>query len=164
MSKRYKVEKSNIVIIITPIAVALILFATYHFTTSLLNHFNWLELLLAVFLFAIILYFFLESPRYITLTDSHLILKKMFGNLVINLGEIEEIRPYSASSFNYRLLGSGGLFGFIGVFQNKEVGKYRAYVGDYKQAFIVETKNKKNFVLSCENCAEVINIVKSSIS
>ena len=157
--KKYKVEKSNIVMIITPIAVALILFATYHFTTSLLNHFNWFELLLSVFLFAIILYFFLESPRYIALTDSHLVLKKVFGSLVINLDEIEDIRPYSASSFNYRLLGSGGLFGFIGVFQNKEVGKYRAYIGDYKQAFVVETKNNKNFVLSCKDRNEIINAI-----
>ena len=161
--KKHKVEKSNAVMIITPIAVALILFAEYHFIKSLFYYFDWPSLAMSIGLFVICFYFFVESPRYIVLTDSHLILKKMFGNLVITLDEIEEIQLYSANSFNYRLFGSGGLFGFIGLFGNKETGKYRAYIGDYKQAFIIKTKNQKNFVLSCENRDEVIDIIKSTM-
>jgi hypothetical protein len=46
---------------------------------------------------------------------------------------------------------------------HKLVGSYQSYVGDYAQAFQIQSKNGKNYVLSCANRDLVINTIKKQI-
>jgi hypothetical protein len=44
-----------------------------------------------------------------------------------------------------------------------EIGNYEAYVGDYKQAFLIETKAGKKYVLSCENRDLAMEIINKAV-
>lgn len=48
-----------------------------------------------------------------------------------------------------RILGIGGLGGYIGKFYNSKIGFYTAYVGDYSQAFLIKINNREKYVMSC---------------
>jgi hypothetical protein len=49
-----------------------------------------------------------------------------------------------------RLWGSGGLFGFFGIFRNRQLGVYRAYGTDPKRAVIVKL-NQRTIVVTPEH-------------
>jgi len=104
--------------------------------------------------------FMLSAPLSITLSDSKLILNKVFGKITINYSQIYLVKPYNPASGDIRVFGSGGFGGYVGIFSNQEIGQYFSYVGDPKQAFLIRTKNGKNYVFSCENMAFIIETVK----
>lgn len=108
------------------------------------------------------LYFYLKSPQNIEITDKALILHKVRGKIAMPFNEIQEIRPYSKSGI--RLCGSGGMFGYIGLFTNKEIGRHHEYVGDFFEAFLVVMKSGKKYVMSCENRDEAVKLVAENIT
>lgn len=108
------------------------------------------------------LYFYLKSPQNIEITDEALILHKARGKIAMPFNEIQEIRPYSKSGI--RLCGSGGMFGYIGLFTNKEIGRHHEYVGDFFEAFLVVMKSGKKYVMSCENRDEAVKLVAENIT
>ena len=59
-----------------------------------------------------------------------------------------------------RLMGNGGFLGYTGLFRNKELGKYTAFVGNYNQAFYIRTKSGKIYVTSSEQREEIIRQIR----
>jgi hypothetical protein len=106
----------------------------------------------------------LNAPLSITLNGSQLVLKRVFGKIVIKYSQINSVRPYIQESSDIRVFGSGGFCGYTGIFSNREIGKYISYVGDPKQSFLISTKNGKNYVFSCENVEIVIETIKKYLS
>jgi hypothetical protein len=63
---------------------------------------------------------------------------------------------YNGSVYrSIRVLGSGGMFGYLGIFRNPDVGYYRAMAGDLSESFFVIT-DKKKYLLSCKNHLDLI--------
>lgn len=118
-------------------------------------------LLVGVFSFVILilLYFFLQSPKNLYLTESVIIVEKISGKFKINYNDIQSIRAFTLDCTNIRLIGSGGFAGYIGLFRNKEIGKFHSYVGNEKQAFLIQLKNNANYVISCDNPDQVIKTI-----
>jgi hypothetical protein len=105
----------------------------------------------------------MESPVFIETNETGIILHKIIGKLVINYEQIAKIEYYKPDSSEIRLFGSGGFFCFVGKFKNKTIGTYQSYVGDYSQSFLIQTKENKNYVFSCENRDLIINTIKTFI-
>ncbi len=99
----------------------------------------------------------LVIAKTIEVTGDALILHKAGGNMVMPFLDIQEIRRYSKSGI--RLFGVGGVFGFIGLFANSEIGRHHAYVGSCYEAFLVVMKSGKKYVFSCEDRDEAVRIV-----
>lgn len=117
--------------------------------------------LLAIIIIASLFFvFMLSAPLSITLNDSQIVLKKVLGKITINYSQISSVRSYIPESGDIRVFGSGGFGGYVGVFSNREIGRYFSYVGDTKQAFLIRTKSGKNYVFSCENVEFVIETIK----
>jgi hypothetical protein len=57
-----------------------------------------------------------------------------------------------------RVFGNGGLFSFTGLYQNKRLGSYRAYVTDDKRTVVVRLK-EKTIVISPEFPDEFVRTI-----
>ncbi len=125
---------------------------------------NKLTLLIFFAVLGISVYFAFQSPISLKLTEDHIAVRKMFGEVKISYADIVSIDKYDNYGSDIRLMGNGGFLGYTGVFRNKVLGKYIAYVGNFKQAFYIKTRNDKLYVLSCENREEVIGLVRKYMS
>jgi hypothetical protein len=101
-------------------------------------------------LFALILAAaFAWSPTGYSIGDGYLSVHRVIGNLRIPLASIREVRIASGEDLqgSTRIVGSGGLFGYHGVFRSSKLGKSTWCVTRHSHAVIVVTSDS-NFVVS----------------
>lgn len=106
--------------------------------------------------------FVLNAPVYILLEPQCFIMKKVLGKVKINYNSILFIDRYSPSLRDVRIFGSGGFFGFIGLFSSEKIGKYYSFVGDSEQCFCIKTISGNSYVFSSEDVDIVIEKIKKS--
>jgi hypothetical protein len=84
------------------------------------------------------------SPRGYVLADRSILVKRMAGAVRVPLGEIREARRASLDDFRgcVRLWGSGGLFGYYGLFTTDKLGKCTWYVTNRSKGVVVITGAK----------------------
>ncbi len=104
------------------------------------------------------------SPNKVELTDDCLVVHKLIGKVVITLDIIDEVRVYQTTMADVRVFGCGGFFGHTGLFRNKDIGKYTAYVGRYGDTFLVVTSFGKKYVLSCENKENIVDALNAKLN
>lgn len=117
----------------------------------LLHTQSWRERIILYLLPLILFPCLFWAPNRIGLEKDRLVLRKLIGTFHIELNQIADVGVYDEKELNLRLFGSGGFLGYLGIFRNKSLGKYMAYVGDSSQAFWVKTKNGKCYMFSCED-------------
>lgn len=119
--------------------------------------------LVALVLFAGLVFCAAMSPRCIRLTNEALEVHKFIGVLRIPFSTIDSVSGYRSLGMELRLCGSGGMMGFTGRYYNKREGSYTAFVGSYDHAFMVITRSGKKYLLSCENHAMAIADIRQHI-
>jgi hypothetical protein len=79
------------------------------------------------------------SPRGYAVLDRTLIIKRFIGNVRIPLDGIREARTATAADLSgcIRLFGSGGLFGWYGLFRTSKLGKCTWYVTNRSNAVVL---------------------------
>jgi hypothetical protein len=159
----FNVKWSTSVKIITLIVLVIITISEYYLIDSLIYLFDWISLIGACVLPLIVFYFALESLSFIEMNETGIILHKQIAKLDIPYDEIMDVKCYKPDKSEMRYFGSGGVFGFIGKFSNAKIGTYQSYVGDYTQAFLIQTRKNKKYVLSCKNRELVISIIQTHI-
>lgn len=84
------------------------------------------------------------SPQSYALLDRTLIVKRLVGSVRIPLDGIREARAAGADDFTgcIRLFGSGGLFGWYGLFRTSKLGKCSWYVTNRKNSVVLVTGAK----------------------
>jgi hypothetical protein len=71
------------------------------------------------------------APRRYELTGATLIVRRrLFGSVRFRLVDTPGVLPWSVGFGTFRLLGSGGLFGWYGLFHKPGIGRLRAYLTD----------------------------------
>ena len=114
--------------------------ASYDFTTRIVSAVVLLVLIaaavftqsavvagLAVLLMAVC---YAYSPRSYTIADRSIVVNRLIGNVTIPLDGVREVRPVSRQELRgcLRLWGSGGLFGYYGIFQMPRLGRAAWYL------------------------------------
>ncbi len=92
-------------------------------------------------------------PISLLLTSDKLVIRCLIHRVQIplsNIAVIETAQKYKDFT-DIRVFGIGGLWGYIGLFRNKGVGKYFAYVGNPQQAFYIRLKSGRNYLVSCDS-------------
>jgi hypothetical protein len=159
----YRVKWSNLVKITTVIVSIILLFVEWKIIYSLIHSNNiLLSVSILMIINLVIIITLLNTPLYIKLTTDSIILKKIGGKIQIKYSEIKVIQPHNAYP-DMRLFGSGGFFGYIGIFSSDNYGWYNSYVENPKQSFLIATNKNKKYVFSCENREDIINRVKQQI-
>lgn len=92
----------------------------------------------------------LTMPRYLLLDDKSIVITHPIGQSVILKSDIIEVRAIARSDIrgSIRLFGSGGFFGWFGVFRNNKFGTYRLYCGQLENLYLVKTTTKKYIISS----------------
>ncbi|MEP7353878.1 MAG: PH domain-containing protein [Acidobacteriota bacterium] len=82
---------------------------------------------------------FAYSPRGYEISGGALRVKRLVGDVVFPLNTLRFVRDANAADFwgCVRLWGSGGLFGYYGLFWSKALGRSRWYVTDRSKAMIL---------------------------
>lgn len=118
--------------------------------------------ILLVFLTLCVIFFY--APKEISLTEDRLILTKGASRLTLRYADIQDVRMYDPrSTGNIRVFGIGGIFGYVGRYYNRDIGYYTSYVGDYSQAFLLETRTRKKYLLSCDRAARMVEEIRKHI-
>ena len=99
----------------------------------------------------------------IALSETSLTLYRGIGKKNFNYSDIDVI-IYISDEPVIRVCGIGGIFGFVGRYYTKKIGRYFSYVGDYSQTFYLQLKNGKKYVLSCEDRDLVVFLIKKKIN
>lgn len=92
----------------------------------------------------------LTMPRHLIIDDKSIVITHPIGQTVILKSEITEIRAIERSEIrgSLRLFGSGGFFGWFGVFRNSKFGTYRLYCGQLENLYHIKTLTKSYIISS----------------
>ena len=81
----------------------------------------------------------------------------------IPLSDITEVSLCSPTMGAKRIFGSGGWFGWYGMFKEKDLGKYFAYYGKASDCFLVTLKDGRKYMLGCKDAPEMVSAISKSI-
>jgi hypothetical protein len=84
------------------------------------------------------------SPRGYTIVDRSIVVKRLIGNVRVPLEDVREARLASSDDFSgcIRLWGSGGLFGYYGLFRTNKLGRCTWYASDRSRTVVLITASK----------------------
>jgi hypothetical protein len=93
-------------------------------------------------------------PKQYEINENELVIHRKIGNLKIVLNEItniEKIEQYTQLGFVIRLFGSGGLFGWLGIFYSGKYGIFKMYAGAASPLVMITYGNGKKIGISPED-------------
>ena len=133
-------------IVATILIVAVIVQICYFaYTRADLSHFWILAALLAVaFLWGVVV-----APKGVSVDEG--------GNVTIHLlackiriakENIVKVTPFPSDRGTIRLIGSSGMFGYMGLFKNAEIGTFSSYATDFEKSFVIYRKSKRPIVVT----------------
>ncbi len=113
-----------------------------------------LAIAISILIVPVIVY--LYSPKKIILEDDRIVIKRVLGSVEIPYAKIKEIFFLSKPKM-LRLFGSGGFFGYFGIFrfENETVHVYARRIRDF-----VLIKADKIYLLAPENPEDLIQNLK----
>lgn len=163
--KHFKSHFSKVMLASTILVCLLLVFALYTMIIQLMQ-FPYTSLsfwgICLVFCFVIftLIFAFTQQIKDISITETDLIIKKMCGNIVIPIQDIQEVFPKRSIVYDIRIWGISGLFGHIGWFWNKQTGRFFALVKNGNSMLFIKTKTNKCYVISCQNHLQAMNLLK----
>lgn len=110
-----------------------------------------------VIMYGVVLISYAFIPKKILITDSQILIKNLFGKVTINLDEMYSIAKVEKASFNLRTFGVGGLFGYFGYFNGKDVW----YVTNIHKKIKITLKSGKVYMISPENPDDFSNEIQT---
>jgi hypothetical protein len=102
--------------------------------------------LTSIFLFITYLVAWLLHPTSYEITNENLVIHQPVKAIKISLASIKNIER-TEPGYSMRLFGSGGLFGYYGLFSSNKLGRHYRYTGNNKDLVFVNA-GKKNYLLS----------------
>jgi len=90
------------------------------------------------------------SPKSYEIKEDSMIIHRPLKDVVIHRSEIEEVHQMEDGKLarSMRLFGSGGLFGYFGLFWNREFGTMTWYATRRDQAIMIITSSHKKLVIT----------------
>lgn len=104
------------------------------------------------------------APMCLTLTSRVLGIRRLITTRRIEVRDIVDVKRCEPSSIGYKVCGSGGFLGYCGWWRSYTEGTYFSYVGRYDQAFFIELKSGRKYLLSCRNSSSMMEAIKRLIS
>lgn len=120
----------------------------------------WLKYLIIAILLISIIIGVRYAPIRLKANCEKITLRMVFGSRKIPLSEVTGVTRILKSDINcsIQILGSGGLFGYLGQFKNDKLGNYNMYATELNNLILVRTRNK-NYLFSCSCPYEFIEYV-----
>lgn len=104
------------------------------------------------------------SPIKIRITSTDIILFKLIGKKRFPYADMKDISLCDLNtSPNIRIMGSGGMMGYSGLFYNKRIGRFTAYVGSIFRTVLITMNNGRQYVVSCLNPDKLVEISRANL-
>jgi hypothetical protein len=99
-------------------------------------------------------------PLSVKIDNDNLYVNRIIGNLTIPVHSIKDAKICTnETDGSIRYFGSGGFFGYLGIFKNDELGKYYMYAMDKSNRLIIKTVGE-TYVISCETPQKLIDLIR----
>ncbi|WP_300596801.1 PH domain-containing protein [Niabella sp.] len=117
-----------------------------------------LVLLLLICILTLVLSFGLSVKKY-RISNEKLTICRPFGNKRIPLTTLVSAKVIDPKllRWSWRIFGSGGMFGYYGIFGNKQLGTMKWYMTRKDKAVLLETVNHKKIALSPDDPDGFVN-------
>ena len=117
-------------------------------------------IIIALIILAIVIFVYAFSPRYITVGNDVIIIKRLFKDRIIITDGVIAIGRKEKSDFrrDVKLFGAAGLLGYYGFFRSKDHGKYYCISNNEENNVIIVTTTG-SYVISCDNPQEMMEKV-----
>ncbi len=145
------------------VTVALLGLLNYSLNKFMIDSDDYEALLISVTVFILYGVFMINAPISVRLTTQYFELKKIVGSIRIEYTAISYIGRYTPTLSDMKMFSSGGLWGFVGVFRNLDIGSYNAFIGDMQQSFLIKTVEGRVYVFSVEDVDNLITSIKRVI-
>ncbi len=124
----------------------------------------WLKYLLMAVFFITVIVGVGYTPMRLKANDETITVRRLFGSLEIPLNKVTGVSRISKSDIDgsIRTFGSGGVFGYLGRFQNDRFGNYTMYATDLNNLILIRTDNKK-YVFSCTKALKFVDYINSRL-
>ncbi len=105
------------------------------------------------------------SARGYAIKEGALVIRRLIGNIEIPLGDIREVRAAEAEDLKgcIRLFGSGGFFGYYGLYRTSKLGKSSWYVTQRDHGVVIVTGDR-TLVLSPDDVNGFVTAMRIAIS
>lgn len=141
------------------IIIGAIVFLCYLYTNHSKSLFFAISCIISICLLVItLLVTLLLMPRGVSKNEKGLTVHLLAKNIHIPADEIVSVEAYPMDEKTIRVFGSGGVFGYIGVFSNDKVGEFVCYATDWSNSYIIRRRNKRPIVITIENPRILKNI------
>lgn len=110
-----------------------------------------------IILIGIIFSFGFHVRKY-SITETSLIIHRLFYNKTIAKNQIvlaQEIN-YDHLSISYKMFGSGGIWGYIGIYNSNRFGPINLFATNIEEVILITTKRNKKILISPDNVAEFL--------
>ncbi|QDP86534.1 hypothetical protein FNJ88_13590 [Chryseobacterium sp. SNU WT5] len=74
-----------------------------------------------ILMYGVIIISYCFVPKRIALSDNQVLIKNLYGSVIINLSDIQSFGKIEKTGLNLRTFGVGGLFGYFGYFNGGDV-------------------------------------------
>jgi|Deesub1362A_J573_1020465.scaffolds.fasta_scaffold14562_3 hypothetical protein len=139
--------------LVLPLAVAISLYWLYSIDFFVIG----VAVTLPIFVIFAIVYAY--SPKEVILEIDRIVIRKVFGEVTIPYSRIKDVSYFGKLKWKtIRLFGSGGLFGWFGLFHITEIGEVWVYARRNKDMVLI--KADKNYLLAPENPEDFMENLK----
>ncbi len=105
---------------------------------------------------------FVLSTKSYSLNSQELIIKKQLGTTAFPVADIYEARIITKDDMKgtIRTFGSGGLFGYYGLFYNRTLGSFTMYTTQRTNTIFIKLKDGKKIIISPDD-VKMLDLLKS---
>jgi len=162
MEIKYKAPKGLSVKIVTSIVLILYVSIIFKIIHEILNSNRrpvGIIIGFGIFTIIIVISYVLSLKSYI-ISDSELIIKQLIKSKRINIKAIKDIKLIQNKDLKglIRIFGIGGLFGDVGKFYHKKLGRLNLFASQHKNIVLIETTDKKYIITP--NDIDIIDKIK----
>lgn len=105
----------------------------------------------------------LLHPVSYTISPEGITINRIMFSFCIPIGDITKIKKVSYSDLfiNIRLFGSGGFWGYFGIFYSTVYGKINMQASNMENMILISTSDNKKYIISPDNQQEFIDTLNS---
>ena len=151
--KSFDVQFSKTTKVITAVSLLILIAATGFFLYEIQNGSpisTSIKMIIFIAPLSIIITY-LYMPQKYEIQELNFVIHRKIGNLQIpikDITNIEKIETYTQLGFVIRLFGSGGLFGWLGIFYSGKYGKFKLYAGAASPLVMITYQNNQKIGIS----------------
>lgn len=112
---------------------------------------NYMQVCVAILIVVVLLVTFALTPLRVIVEEKGVTVRLMCGRKFVPRDQIVKVVPFKNDAGTIRLFGSGGLFGFTGIFRNAELGVFSCLATDLKKSYVIYRKDKRPVVISVDD-------------